>query len=243
MRRPLFQFCRESGGVALIEFALVFPVFFVLLFGGIEISRLILIQQKLEKAGYVLADLVADTLPATTAGANGEISAAEMTDNIFPVLGRIINPYGAPGRHVAIVTSVQSTGGALTINWQMAGGGTLSGCDTAPTPTCVRSIVNGLAPGDIGPAVAGQAATFTPAENGLLAGYAPLSGTGSIIVSEVFYAYQPILQQLLQEVGNAGGEGFAGFDFFLPPRYYVKRTYFLPRKGDLPSLPPDFPVL
>lgn len=244
LKRLLTRFVRSQRGVALIEFAIVFPVFFLLLFGGIEISRLILIQQKLEKAGYVLADVVTQFTPATATAAAGEVSVAEITQNVFPQLGRIMNPYDDAARRAAIMTSVEKLNGQLFIRWQIAGAGSLSGCDTATSQTCVRSIVNNLAPASISPAVRGTTPNFPAAEAGLIAGFVPsLSPSGNIIVSEVFYRYEPIVQMLLQDVGEAGGAGAIGFDFFLPPRIYVKRTYFTPRNGGLLALPPTFPVL
>lgn len=233
------RFLRDRQAAALVEFALVFPFMFLLLFGGIEVTRLILIQQKAEKAGYVLADVTTQYAPATQLGATGEISSAEMTQNVLPVLDRIMRPYNDPARQVVIISSVEKNGGLYTIRWQVAGGGSLSGCEGS---VCVESIVNGLTPAGISPAVAGSAAAFPAPELSALAGYVPPSGSGNIIVSEVFYRYTPLLQDLLQGVGNAGGSGATGFRFFLPPRIYAKRTYFIPRQGNLFHLPPDFPL-
>lgn len=239
----LIRFVRSQQGVALIEFAIIFPFFFVLLFGGIEIARLILIQQKLEKAGYVLADITTQFSPATLTNAAGEISVAELNTNVFPQLDRIMNPYSASNNQVAILTSLEKVNGNLSIRWQIAGGGSLSGCDNATPQTCVRSIVNNLVPASISPAVRGTTPSFPSAEAALIAGFVPsINPRGNIIVSEVFYRYQPILQPLLQNVGAAGGTGVGGFNFFVPPRIYVKRTYFTPRNGNLFDLPPSFPV-
>lgn len=240
--RLLPRFARSHHGVALIEFAIVFPFFFLLLFGGIEITRLILIQQKLEKAGYVLADIVTQYNPATATGAAGEVSVTEITSNVFPQLSRIMNPYADTGRQAAIITSVEKLNGNLFIRWQIAGAGSLSGCDSQPTPTCVRSVVNNLAPAAITGAVRGTTPSFPGPESAAIAGFVPTaSNSGNFVVSEVFYRYEPILQSLLQGVGGVS-TGVGGFNFFLPARIYVKRTYFTPRNGSLLALPPTFPV-
>lgn len=242
MRLLLTRFVRSHHGVALIEFAIVFPFFFLLLFGGIEVTRLILIQQKLEKAGYVLADVVTQYTPATRTGAAGQVSVAEIRNNVFPQLSRIMNPYANPAQQAAIMTSVEKLNGNLFIRWQIAGAGTLSGCDTQPTPVCVRSVVNGLAPASITAAVRGTRPSFPAAESAAIAGYVPtVTNSANFVVSEVFYRYQPILQTLLQGVGGVSTKA-AGFRFFLPTRIYVKRTYFVPRNGALLALPPTFPV-
>ncbi len=237
------RFLRHERGVALIEFVLVFPLFFLLLFGGVEVARLILIQQKLEKSGYVLADIVTQYNPATAAGAAGEISVGEINANVFPQITRIMGQYGDPGRQAAIITSVRKLNGVMSVRWQIAGGGTLSGCDNESPANCVISEVNGLAPSAITPAVAGLAPSLPAAQADLLAGFTPtVTPSGNFIVSEVFYQYQPIFQSLLEGVGMAGGTGAGGFRFALPPRIYVKRTYFIPRNGELLDLPPTFPV-
>lgn len=232
---------RNENGVALIEFAIVFPVILLLLFGGVEVNRLILIQQKHEKAGYALADIITQYKTASGAGAADEISEPLLTQNVLPQFLRIMQPYGDETRQAVIVTSIEKTAdGDKTIRWQVAGGGTLSGCDDFPEPTCVTSIVNGRSPSAISAAVAGMAATFSPAADDAIDAYS-VSGSTNIIVTEAFYRYQPIMQDVLQAV-PAAGRDFSGFDYFLQPKIFVKRTYFLPRNGDLYSLPPSFPI-
>ncbi|MFZ4541200.1 MAG: TadE/TadG family type IV pilus assembly protein [Rickettsiales bacterium] len=246
LHRLVKRITGNEHGAALIEFAMVFPFFFILIFGGIEISRLILIQQKLEKSGYVLADIVTQYDPATSAAAAGEISEAELTNNVFPQLTRIMAPYQDPTRQNAIITSVDKNGSALTVRWQRSGGGTLTGCDAMSPRNCVRSIVNNRTPVGTATTYDNTPASFPATETTAIASYTP-TGTGNFIVAETFYRYQPILQSLLQGVGTAGGPGFAGFRYYIPPRIYVKRTYFIPRKGPLPVLyvppsPPPVPV-
>jgi hypothetical protein len=228
----------DAHGVALIEFALIFPFLMVLLFGGIEVTRLLLIQQKLEKAGYVVSDIVTRYTAATAAGAGGEISASELTTNVFPVVARLMNPYDAPEDMAAIITSLEKTATQVIVRWQIAGAGSLSGCDTQSPANCVTSIVNGLAPSAISPAVAGTPARLPGEMLSAITSYPVTSGSANnIVVSEVFFQYRPLLQTLLQGVGAA-----ADFDFFLEPRYFVKRSFFVPRTAALLHLPPNFPV-
>ena len=242
-RSPLLKrLLSDRRGVALIEFALSFPFLFLLLFGGIEITRLLLIQQRLERSGYVVADITTQYLPASTstgAGPSGEINVTEMRNNVFPQLSRIMGTYSASKDQAIIVTSLRRTGGKLKIQWQIASSAdTLTGCDSESPPNCVKSIVNGLAPGSIGLSVKGTDAAFPSDETTILAN---LPNNSNMIVSEVFYHYRPLLRNLLQGVGEAGGNGFASFRFYLKERNYIKRTYFAPRSGDLLTLPPTFP--
>jgi len=239
LKQKMAALAAATQGVAMIEFAIVFPFFFLLLFGGIEITRLLIIQQQLERAGYTLADIVTQYTPATNARSAGEISKTELVNNVFPQLSRIMSPYDDPERQAIIITSIKKTAGQKRIQWQVASAeDSLSGCDDLPTPNCVKSIVNDLAPGLISSAVVNTATTFPAAQDQL---FDSLPDGANIIVSEVFYFYQPILQTLLQQVGAAGGDGAAGFSFVAEPRVYVKRTYFSPRYSDMVYLPPDFP--
>lgn len=244
------RFLNQCSGVALIEFAMVFPVMFLLLFGGIEISRLILIQQKLEKAGYVMADIVTQYKPATKTPVTGEISVQALNDEVFPQLARMMGTYSAPNDQAAIITSVRvkgaQAGRTLTIDWQIAqaGPGLEAGtCDGLSQPTCAKSVVNGLAPNAISNSVRGALA-FTTTEGDFAKGKIlalpeqVANEDYTIMVNEVFYFYRPLLGSLVEDVGAAGGSGFAGYKFYLKPKIYVKRTYFMPRlEGKLFDLP------
>jgi Flp pilus assembly pilin Flp len=234
------RFLRQNEGVALIEFVLIFPFIFLLLFGSIETVRLMYIQQKLEKAGYVIADVITRYSPAANPLVAGQISEAEMNANIFPILGRLMSEFKDPTKQAAIVTSIQKQAGVKRIMWQIAspsGGSTdntLTGCDAQAPANCVLSVVNGLSPGAITGAVVNTPTAFPAAEEGVLA---TMPDGENLIVSEVFFYYRPILQTVLQATGGAFGTSF-----FLTPRIYIKRTYFVPRNGDLLKLPPTFPV-
>ena len=219
---------------------LIFPFMFLLLFGGIETVRLIYIQQKLEKSGYVIADVVTRYAPASKPLLVGQISEAEMNTNVFPILGRIMGEFKDPTKQAAIVTSIRKNLGTKRILWQIASpnasstANTLTGCDTETPKNCVVSIVNGLAPGAITGAVVNTPTAFPAAEEAVLA---TMPDGENMIVSEVFFYYQPILQIVLQQAGGA-----LGTNFFLRPRIYIKRTYFVPRDSDLVYLPPTFPA-
>ena len=78
-------------------------------------------------------------------------------------------------------------------------------------------------------AVAGQTANFPPEISGLLS---TMPEGENMIVTEAFFFYHPILQDLLMGVGQAS-TGAAGFKFDIQPRYYVKRTFFYPRNGNM----------
>jgi Flp pilus assembly pilin Flp len=234
------QFARDQRGVAMIEFIMVLPFLFVLLFGGIEISRLILIQQKLEKAGYVMADMTTQYLPHDPAdpAKPGQINTSEIVKSVMPTLGRLMNPYDVAANRSVFITSILiNPNDVMTIGWQKAGGGSLSGSDTFGNE--VKSIVNGASPS--APGDPGDAAAF-PGNEAVAENLKELptpqpGGNRNVIVAEAFFKYQPLLSTLLSDVTSAipSSGGLSGFT--IPERIYVKRTYFLPRKGNLEVLP------
>jgi hypothetical protein len=231
----------RQSGVALIEFVLVLPILGLLLFGALEVTQRMLVQLKVEKAGFVLGDMVTQYNPATVAGAAGEISVTELTQNVMPQLSRMLSPYDDLERQAVILSAIQKTPTGNTVRWQIAGGGRLLGCDDAAPPVCVQSIVNGLTPAQISPAVAGTEPSFPADINTLLSYTVSGSGDDVVIIAEAFYRYEPYLAQ---EIGvfQRAGDFETGEGGWLRPKILVKRIYLLPRNGALYHLPPDFPV-
>lgn len=58
MIRLLKQWLNEQKGVAYIEFALCAPILLLLLGGAIDVTRMVLLHQKVEKAVFTVGDLV-----------------------------------------------------------------------------------------------------------------------------------------------------------------------------------------
>ena len=149
-------------------------------------------------------------------------------------------------RQAVIITSVSSYGHSNRINWQVSspGGGNtdnrLVGCDpAAPYFQCVKSVVNGADPQASNPDVRDTFASFRGDPNSDIGGLMPrpLPTGENMIISEVFYKYTPILEDVLK--GLSIGQSAP---YFLQERIYVKRTFFIPRNGALTALPPTFPV-
>lgn len=232
MRSPR-QFLKHEGGVALLEFVLVMPLMMLLLFGSIELIRIMLMEQRLEKSGYVIADIISRYIPAGNPLTAGEISVAEMNANVFPTYGRIMGEFQGGPIQAVIATSIVKESGVKKIKWQMAyANNTLSGCDSGGR--CVTSIVNGRAPAAINASVLNTPTSFPAAEEAVLA---TMADGDNLIVSEVFISYTPILQPILQGLTNLGYS-----NFFIQPRYFIKRSYTAPRNGNLVYLPPTFPA-
>ena len=227
--RDVRQFIRHEGGIALLEFALVMPMIMLMLLGGLEVARAIVITQRTEKAGYVIADVTSQYVPVTsTTISAGQLTTTELTTNVFPLLSRMMGNYADVTKQAVILTSVRQQSGKKLIKWQVAGGGSLT--------SGVTSIVNGLGPAAIGPAVANTVASFSGDAATQLAG---MVDNEDLIVAEVFYSYQPIWTSVINAttVNYSGTESAASI---ASPRILTKRMFFRPRNGDFVCLPTTF---
>lgn len=110
-------FARDSRGSILIELAIGLPVLVLILLGGFEASRYVLLNQKLARAASSMADLVAQADGITEAQISDLFTAADDTAKPFDL--------AADGR--VIVTSVyRPTTAAAAVAWQRTSPGTLS---------------------------------------------------------------------------------------------------------------------
>jgi Flp pilus assembly protein TadG len=218
LTRILRSFIRQQQGVALIEFVLVLPLFLLLVLGGTELARYVLINQKMDKAVYALADVIAQS-PPTGPGSLDETSMI----TTLSMLSSLMEPFDALDRQSAIVTSVQNcpTQNAIVVRWQATGGGVLSNGDTI-------SVVNNVQPAGVNRALWNKEAIFPADVQALLNTMMP---DENMIISEVFYSYEPFLAEVLEGL----------FDFTIEPRVFTRRVYVRPRNGDLSCLMPSFP--
>lgn len=121
MKRALHRlrhFHRDEGGIAVVEFGLALPLLMTLFYGTIEITRYILIVQKVEKLAHTVADVTAQSQTVTVASLNQVMLAAS----------DIMNPYSLSTNGRILVSSLYRAADAnnATVNWRYEGGGTLS---------------------------------------------------------------------------------------------------------------------
>ena len=118
--RPLSpRFLRDESGIAYLEFAIATPFLLALFMGSVEMTRYMLMVQKLEKISSTVSDVVSQGSTISTAQLNNIITAA----------GEIMRPYTFGDRGYVIITSVKQTGNWSAanpprVNWQYKGGGT-----------------------------------------------------------------------------------------------------------------------
>ena len=111
----LFNNLRKNiRGSAAVELALAFPILLLLCFGGFEVTRYILINQKISKTVSSMSDLVARS---------PSISAAEITQ-MFNAVPHLMEPFNEAADLRVIISSVVNYGAGPVVTWQQSGGGT-----------------------------------------------------------------------------------------------------------------------
>ncbi len=114
--RRLALFIRGREGVSLMEFALILPIFLVLVFGGMEFGRYILLNQQLSRVAVSTGDLVSQAKKVTEDDIAQIFVAAEISVAPFEL-----------GVNGAIVVSSIGTEDAPVepkVLWQHVGAGT-----------------------------------------------------------------------------------------------------------------------
>lgn len=114
--RRLRKLLGDRSGSILIELAVAMPVLTLIALGGIEISRFVLLNQKLDRVAASISDLVAQSETISTT----DIS------NLFEAAKFVIKPFELADGGVVIISSVSaSDGNPPLVNWQQTGGGAL----------------------------------------------------------------------------------------------------------------------
>lgn len=116
------RFLHDKRGSAVVELALAMPILILLGFGGFEMSRYILIQQKVSKTVSSMSDLVSRS-PSIS---EGDITA------MFQAVPHLMEPYNDPDDLVVIISSVSNYGlttgpkSGTRVIWQRRGGGNIT---------------------------------------------------------------------------------------------------------------------
>jgi Flp pilus assembly protein TadG len=117
----LMSLARREEGVAYMEFALCVSVLLILFIGSVEVTRYVLIIQKLEKVASTVADVTTQANPNTS-----PLTTTVMSE-LMSAVQDMMNPYTFGANGLVIVTDVTQAGANNPIvNWQYCGGGTLS---------------------------------------------------------------------------------------------------------------------
>lgn len=158
--RSFTRFRKNEEGLAYLEFAITMPFLLAMLMGAVEVTRYILITQKVEKVAVTISDVVSQGSTISTTDLNNIITAA----------AQVMQPYTFNTNAYVIISSVKQTGAYSVsnppkVNWQYKGGGSWAQNSQVGTPGTAATLPNSMT----------------------------LYDKDNIIVTEVFYNFQPIL--------------------------------------------------
>jgi len=107
----------DRRGTILVETAMAMPILVLILTGGFEITRFVLLHQKLDRVASSMGDLISQA-PSLT---------ESQIVKIFGSVQFILSPFNDPAKQLVVVTSIGRTGSSPPhINWQRTGAGTLT---------------------------------------------------------------------------------------------------------------------
>lgn len=110
----LSRLAADEGGGPAVEWALALPLLVAILLGGVEVGRLIVLDQKMDRVAGTIGDLVAQA----------ESLTAAQVDDLVAASRHIATPFDIEGSGAVIVSSVTANAsGQPIVNWQRRGGG------------------------------------------------------------------------------------------------------------------------
>jgi Flp pilus assembly protein TadG len=125
LTRLIRSLAHDRSGSILVEFSLAMPLLAVIMLGGLEISRYVLLNQKLDRVAGSIGDLVSQ---AET------ISVTDLT-SLFDATPFVVSPFALAGQGVVFVSSVSaSDGDPPLVNWQHSGAGSLAATSMVGAP-------------------------------------------------------------------------------------------------------------
>lgn len=113
IRRLFTRLARDRRGTLVVEVAMATPILVGLLLTGVEVTRYVLLNQKLERASATMADLVSQA---------EKVSEADLA-TLFIATRYTVEPFDLAGDGRVIVSSItKSSGTAPRVLWQRAFG-------------------------------------------------------------------------------------------------------------------------
>lgn len=230
MKNTLKSLFYNKQGLALIEFALFLPLILLMFFGVVEFTRYVIITQKAERSAYALSNIMSQFTPIKFTKVDTEASTKTIDEEVFTQYARTMDIYNTAADRIAIISSITKTGpgnnnGSIKINWQRAGGGSLS----SPEAVSLLNGVNASAvnSGNANGSTAGTSPSFPDANGQLM--HNAMSGMlvgENMIITETFYSYQPFLSNVLGAFGSAS----------MPGKIMKSVVFTRPRNGDIDDL-------
>jgi Flp pilus assembly protein TadG len=134
LRNAVCRFAHAKQGIAVVEFALALPVLMTLFYGTIEVTRYILITQKVEKLAHSVADMAAQE----------QVAKIDTLNQVMVAGSDIMNPFAMTTNGKIIISALyrEPNAASATVSWRQEGGGTFTSSSqlglvgaTAITPT------------------------------------------------------------------------------------------------------------
>jgi len=137
LRARASSFADQCRGSVLVETSLLIPVFLVLVMGGIEMSRYILLDHKIARVSFNAADLTARSEEPTVAD----------VAQVFEAVEYIAEPFALGSDGTVIISSLSRAVGSedILVNWQETGGGTGSAVSQIGSAGEVANLPSGFA--------------------------------------------------------------------------------------------------
>ena len=129
-------FRSDKNGIAAVEFALAAPILITLLLGGFELARYSLLNLKMEKVAFTIADVISQ---------NETLTISQIGD-VFEATEEIASPFEFGSLGVVYVTSAfRDTGDSFpTVLWQQSGSGTANFASQIGTVGLTATLPNNL---------------------------------------------------------------------------------------------------
>lgn len=138
------RFVDSTGGVAIVEFALVVPLLLMLYLGSIEASSLYTVDRRITVISGTMGDLISRWNPD-----DDEIPQATI-DDYFTAAEVIMTPYDPTGlEQVVSVIWINSTG-TTKVLWSKASGGATPRATNSTYPLAATTQMNVIARGTSG---------------------------------------------------------------------------------------------
>lgn len=113
LRRKVRSLGRDTQGNFAVELALAVPVMAALVLSGVEVTRFVMLNQKIERTSVSVADLISQA----------ESLTVNDIDNVFQATAGVMSPFDLLANGTIIVSSVSAEGGsAPLVNWQRSYG-------------------------------------------------------------------------------------------------------------------------
>jgi len=123
MLKLLRRIWADKGGLAAIEFALIVPALLAMVFGGIEVTNILIVRADVSSLASTGADLISQESTVTN---------SDMTD-VFSALSALVYPYPTSNATIIITSVIDDGKGGGKVAWSDAYNGTAHTAGAAMT--------------------------------------------------------------------------------------------------------------